>query len=78
MGSLGGVFNTERSLQRVKTNACQSQIKLPISAELQKDSGLKRVLSVLDTSHYENCLWVRGAAVCGSVSTSLPDAGLRK
>lgn len=37
VGSFGGMFNIERSLQKVKTDACQSKIKLPISEEFKKD-----------------------------------------
>lgn len=51
VGSFGGMFNIERSLQKVKTDACQSKIKLLIGEEFNKDSGLKLVLSTLDTSH---------------------------
>lgn len=57
-GTFGGMFNIERSLQKVKTNACQSKIKLPIGEEFKKDSGLRLVLSALDTSHQsQHCFW---------------------
>lgn len=36
MGSFGDMFNIERSLQKIKTNAYQSKIKLLIGEELKK------------------------------------------
>lgn len=65
MGSFGDMFNIERSLQKIKTNAYQSKIKLLIGEELKKDSGLKLALSVFDTSHYQkHCLWIWRALIC--------------